>query len=574
MAGERINNTPRRTAWDSLSETPETSVFEKWSKGVEYMKKADDNPFGANLQEFLDEKELQAATADKTPAEAAEIRAKNREALQHNNDELSKVDEKIIEISELPQEERDALYQAEDTPDSVRAMITCIEILNMPDVDMGDEDRSTFHHILALEEAHYGLKIVTARKKLAESGARFKILTKKERESVEPGSLEDIASAALETFVMNPNYDATTQIVNYDRYLNEIMLDCTKRKIAREKGAKKIKTEVDLDEFQARVSESMSEYLLDNNSRSDERLYTQSEFASLQEKAVEFEAQKRSGHHFETDAERYNVGLQVINAKEKRVETKHLDRESRDFRERVKDKVRSANKAIFKYNKKMAKIEVRPWAEKIDLGHIEEINKDESLSYEEKCRQLLDYLQRIFEIQNKGLDGKSQPIGLKWFRYAEPGEERPDPLDEEFDDEDEEESDKDNLPVRERGIGGEWDTSEKSIYLPKQDETVKTMSPRTIGVIAHEMWHAKQSDIVDDSQRAESVQFDPKARYYSINNQAYVTPNLPDKKSRKKYYQQIVEVEAYVMKETVMERLQRQQNAKRGRKIFQALFRR
>ncbi len=34
MTGERINNTPRRTAWDSLSETPEASVFEKWSKEI------------------------------------------------------------------------------------------------------------------------------------------------------------------------------------------------------------------------------------------------------------------------------------------------------------------------------------------------------------------------------------------------------------------------------------------------------------------------------------------------------------------------------------------------------------
>ncbi|MBR6505670.1 hypothetical protein IKT18_02445 [Candidatus Saccharibacteria bacterium] len=566
MNGENLDSTVRITPWDSLAEAPKASIFEKWSRGLEHIKKAHDNPFEVDLQEFLDEKELRAATADKSPAEVAEIEAKNLEALQHNNEEFSKLDEKIIDISELPQEERDALYQAEDTPDSVRAIIACIDIINMPDTEMTDDDRTKLHHVMALEMAHYGLKIVSARKQLAESGAHFKILTKKEREAVEPGSLEDIASAALESFVMNPNY-GPERIVEYDDYLNRIKLDCTKRRIVKEKGVRKVEGEVDLEEFQERATESMSEYLLDANSLSEEKLFTQSEFAAIQGRVAEFEAKKKSGHHFETNAERDGNRVQVINEKERRIERKGLNRRAEGFREEVAKRIQSANRAIFKYNKKIAKIEVKPWAEKIDLSHIEEINKDENLPYEEKCKRIVSYLQEVFDIHNKKRDGSSEPIGLKWFKYRKEGEES---TSNEIKDEDGED---DGLPVKDRKTLGYYKDSEKSIFLPKQDETVRTLHPDTIGTIIHEMWHAKQYDLVQNAQQTRIPQDELKAHYYTMNKEAYITSGKT-KKDWKKYYQQIMEIEAFTIDNIFTEHLKRTQNARSGRKVLQAFFHR
>ncbi len=65
----------------------------------------------------------------------------------------------------------------------------------------------------------YGFRIIIAQEMLKFANSHFRILTQKERNDVGEGSLEEIASAGLESFVMNPNY-SFMRIARYDDFLD------------------------------------------------------------------------------------------------------------------------------------------------------------------------------------------------------------------------------------------------------------------------------------------------------------------------------------------------------------------
>ena len=71
------------------------------------------------------------------------------------------------------------------------------------------------------------------------------------------------------------------------------------------------------------------------------------------------------------------------------------------------------------YDKALARMEMEPWAGKIDLGKIESINSSAE-PLEEKIKKIMEYIQEIFDIKNTDSSGVGQPIELKWFRYKTP----------------------------------------------------------------------------------------------------------------------------------------------------------
>lgn len=376
----------------------------QWIDGIDLETKQP-KPFDLELEDFYTESELKSIIEDKTKEERAKIIRKNHEALLRNNEKIDQFNDQVIELSELGKADLEAMYRDEGISDSDRSIISCVGIIRTAHENgpWSNDDSDLFENIREATQDFYGFNTIYARQMLEANGSHFKILTKKEREKLLPGSIEDIASAALESFVMNPNY-SNQRIVDYDDYLYGILLDCTKRKVKKKHGVDTIEEEVDSEEFQDRVIESMSWALVDEESKN--KVYSREELDRLLERSGDMYADYASGHHFSNDFEELDARVRVDgqNNTQSIYAFNYPDKEDL-FWDRFRKKVRSNNEEVFRYNTELANAEMKHWAEMIDLGEVERINNDDDLGYEQKLSLITLYIQKALGVQNLDEDG-------------------------------------------------------------------------------------------------------------------------------------------------------------------------
>ena len=543
----------------------EGELFEKWGDGVDNEKRAP-KPFDIELRDVYSEDELSIVRHTQPTEKANEIIERNHQNMINNNVEIDKLNQRIVDISELSPDELQKFYSSEEASDSDKSIVFCIETLRKF-IDSGKEsftpdEKEVFDAINKTTTTLDGFWQFYTRETLEKNGSHFKILTKKERESAS-GSLEDIASAALESFIKNPNYNKN-RAIEYDSYLYGVMLDCTKRTPSNDPGSQEINEEVDLEEFQDRVIESMSWNVLDLTPGKD--TYTEAEIKAIRKQAASMHADYITGHHFMTEREKFG---HYINEENKdtpvSIYQPGSEEENNDYWHTFEQRIKENNAETFNYNEDVAEIEMKPWAEKIDLDEIEAINNDDSLSYEEKIVKITANVQATFGVKNTDENGIDQPIATKWFRHKHskiqtiirdvlgitpPPEEQ-------------------DLP--EDDAGAFYLDSEKAIYYLFPKENKSKLTDWDITAVAHEMWHAKQHEIAgtDDSPLSISNE-NAKERMYQKNNLAY---NGYNKNSDSRaYYMQIMEREAHAMSRLVEQRLARRRKQRRGKKALNALF--
>lgn len=527
---------------------PIRGTMAKWAEGFDLVTKSP-WPFDCDVSEdFYNSKELDTVLADKTPEEAREIVKRNREIIIRNNEEIDRLNNRILELYEMTPDEREVLFNDEKTSRSDKSLVACVEFWSMPlqqRARVWTDEELLHDHIEDATNSLYGFDVIRGRNALASAGSHFDILTEKERKEVGEGSLQDIASAALESFIMNPNY-SMDGLVGYDKYLYGIMLDCTKRKVVIEGSEKAIQEFVDLEEFQARVVESMTPILAQDD---EGRLYSPTEAERIIKKvAPETHADYKTGRHFLTKRENSvkHSSILVSGSDEPVDFFGGRKSEPMAYWETYSKRVRKNNREAFNYNSELAMIEMAPWADKIDLEYMVNVNEDESLSCEDKIRKLTRYVQRTFGVLNPDENGESRLIAVKWFRPKLPWLDkmlnkvlrREDPYSQYQD-------------LSEHKWGAFYRHSERSIYYRKPLESKKKLSTWDMATIAHEMWHAKQHEIIDKQGGVMSGEM--KARMYWKNNLAYTNRNPM-------YYTQIMEREAYAIDALITERL-------RGRKM-------
>ena len=123
----------------------------------------------------------------------------------------------------------------------------------------------------------------------------------------------------------------------------------------------------------------------------------------------------------------------------------------------------------------------------------------------------------------------------------------------------------------ERYAGAYYDPSEKSIYSLKPRASKGKLSDYDIGTVAHEMWHAKQFEIAGTKFCQRVSEYKLKKRMYQKNISAYV--GLERKlwgDNRNSYKMQIMEREAFAVKQGLLRRLERHHNKKLGRIVLDA----
>ncbi len=532
----------------------------QWIDGID-LETMMPKPFDLELEDFYTQSELDSVLNGKTEEERAEIIRNNHNILLRNNEKIKQLDDHIVELSELSKTELETLYHDESISDSDKSIISCVGIIRTAYEDgLGSlDDADLLRNVFKATQDIYGFNIIWTREILKNSDSHFRILTKKEREEVSPGSIEDIASAALESFVMNPNF-SNDRILDYDNYLHGIMLDCTKRRVKKENGINLIEEEVDSEEFQERVIESMSWALIDDESKNKE--YSREEFERLIEQSADLFANYKSGHHYRNDFEEYdgNVRLAGQDNPENIYGFNYPDRVD-SFWNCFEDKIRSNNDEVFKYNIELANTEMKQWAAKIDLDEIERINNDNELDYEQKLTSITLCVQRALGVLNLDDDGRSHPIVVKWFRPQEP--ELKKFIRKLF-----------NIPIENEELPEECGSafyrySERSIYFQKESKPEQKLSDWVISTVAHEMWHAKQHELEDIEQGdAYLVNGNLKARMYYKNDLAY----SDYAKDNGGYYSQIMEREAYALEGHIAEALTKRRKKERGKKIINIFF--
>jgi len=569
--GEEVSSKKRKmSSWETLEAQANRDLLPdglvRWLEGVDPVSLRP-KPFDVDLHDFLDEGELRAATAGKTMAEHREIVARNQEAIVHNNEELDAFSEHVIQISEMSSEELEAFCHDEKTSDSDKSIASCIGVIRdyyRLHEDFGDTGLKMFDAVRKATESIYGFGVVEAQEILRKRGSHFKILTSKEHEAVVPGSLEDIASAALESFVANPDYE-NARIREYDEYLYGIQLDCTKRRVVKEKGVDVIKEEIDLDEFQARVMESMSGVVFSDDS--PDKVFTESEHADMSERIAKMRMDHAAGRHFYTKQEERAKTYSVEPDDGRNLPKAAFIPSERDVKGRSDfiKRIRRSCKEVFKYSERLAAAEMKPWAEKIDFDKVESINNDENLTIEEKFIKITAYIQGVLGVQNLDENGQSQPIPVKWFRFKDPRKKDKKPANVPPEDED--------LP--EKYAGAYYSRGENSIYYNKLRLNRLKQGGRLtdwdISTVAHEMWHAKQAETIrTDSDKASPTER-LKARMYRKNNYAY--QGLEPRGSNRAYYMQIKERESYALGAEVESLLKKHRAKKFGEKVLDVLRR-
>ena len=567
-AETRTERSEQKSLENDREVSPANILMERWSNGFNPITRSP-WPFECDLDEsFYNEFDLKTILEDKTSEEAEEIVKKNNEILFRNNEEIKKLNNRILQIYEMTPEEKEALYNDEKTSSSDKSLIACVEFWTMPGEDrskVATENRGLLLGIAGATNSLYGFDVIIARQNLKEGGSHFNILTQKEREAAGDGSLEDIASAALESYLMNPNYNGVASIKEYDDFLYGMMLDCTKREVAVEKSGKMIRESVDLDEFQSRVVESMSLAFLE---RPNDKIYEGSEARNILLKVLPKErADVSSGHHFPANNLGHSPNVSI--KKESDSYTIPLNtKDSKKYWKTFERQIQRNNEEVFKYNKELAKAEMEPWADKLDLNMIEAINNGE-MPIEEKIKNIMSYIQEMFEIRNLDDQGEVQPIGLRWFYYKTPkliasikrlfGKTMT-------------EEEKQSMSEGSFLDDGYYSFSNRSVLLPVALKKKAKLSSFEIRTIVHEMWHAKQHDVVEEQRRMNpSFIDDAKARLYDKNDRGYIIASLLSLSKTIGYISQVKEREAFAIGDMIERRMRSRYFKNLGKRILDAV---
>ena len=96
--------------------------LKEWSEGIDLNAKSP-KPFDINLLDFLNQNELQVAMSRQTPSEVENLLRTNHETLLHNNAEIDRLNERILQISELAPSKLEELYKNPETSDSDKSII-------------------------------------------------------------------------------------------------------------------------------------------------------------------------------------------------------------------------------------------------------------------------------------------------------------------------------------------------------------------------------------------------------------------------------------------------------------------
>lgn len=521
---------------------PIKGLMARWAKGFDPVTRSP-YPFECDIDEdFYDEEELETVISGKASDEVRAVIEENRKTIFRNNEEIGRLNDHILELSEMTLEERALLFEDERTSKSEQSLVACVEFWSMPAKqwsEVSSEDRELFDSILKATEFLYGFDVIMTRTLLKEKGSHFNILTKKEREAVGEGSLEDIASVALESFVMSPNFGENEWLVSdYDDYLYDIMLDCTRREVVSENGEKVIREEVDLEEFQARVIESMTPIFADEDIY---RSYTPNEAKRIFNKvAPEMDADFDTGRHFPSDweAQAHHIYISMPDGKvsEKDIFS-GMTEEPELYWDTYERRIRKNNREVFRYNKELARLEMEPWAEKIDLDYLETINNDEDLDCKEKYRKITAYIQDVFGVFNFDDEGNSQPIGVKWCGDSGPF----------------------------------YRHSERSIYYTEPGKSKRKLTDVEVGTIVHEMWHARQEEKRDLFEKQKGGVDDAKLRMYEKNYLSYFDSEFFQFFPNSINYTQIVEMEAYTLDHLVTKRIKERYRRSTGKRLLSIL---
>lgn len=517
-------------------------TYEKFRDGFEYVFNAA-NPYNLDIQEVENLDEVLDALGDTSRIEGNPSLKKDYEAFLHNNAEIERLDNRIIELSELSEQEREALYNNEETSDIDKAIIAEIAGLEIKGKSEAfDVGSAGMLYHLPVTRANdkwlplYGFAQVEARAYLNNSDSHFKILTKKEIEEVGSNSIEDIASAALESFIgtvgLNENNLLdTNELAAYDEYLYKVLLESTERRV--QKG--QIVNEVNEYEFRDRVTNSV--YVGDWHSKTPEE-----SDEVKQEKATNNEIRARSGLLYPMGSLRYRLNAEIQRAGDKS----------------IAKRVRNNYEKIFKHSEKMAKAEVEPWVDKIDVDKLWELNDDDTLSYEEKVEKMARLIQSAFEIESfEGAD--DPPISINWFRYERDEE----PYKKLHPSDDYENDEYLQLPIGNKRYGGWFTGSTQSVYLPKKWHGETKVGLWDLNKIAHELWHARQYQEVKKDGKGLSFSEDVRTHSLRINWKYYVEM-LDDYKG---YLAQQYEMEACAMGSALERRFYEKRCSKFGKII-------
>lgn len=507
----------------------------------------------ADLVNFKTEPELIEALTGKTDAEKDAIIRANFEAMRHNNEELDKLNDRIMLFAGMTPEERRSIFEDEETSDSDKSILAVIKVLDgtVNEVNTAyQQNPEPVDAILGLADNIYGFAAVRARSWLREYGGRFTILTPQELETVEPGSVEDIASAALESFLQSNNF-SDNRIVDFDSYLQGILIDCTRRTVAIDKdGNKYIKEEVDLEEFQDCVTESLSWAYLTEDDAFEK--FSDTEYRKLQKRVAKGYADFQTGHHYRTDYEEYNGTVYVQGAQENQSIYGASEEDEEVFWKHFSERVHRQNQETFKYDQEVARYEMQEWADKLDLERIEQINDDEDLSYQEKAIRIAAYVQEVFGVKNPDDENEQRSIEVKWFRKKRGTIMKG--IDKLF---------KKEVPhadLPESGFLGFYKDSERSINLLLPDDMPDKMLANSIETIVHELWHAKQHEDARNGRVNEYVisRKDRRARWYGKNSMAYYSAKddpIGNFLTYDNYYGQMLEIEAHSLGKEIRRRL-------------------
>ena len=558
----------------SGNDEPELALYNtdsemvKWLKGIDLATKQP-KPFDLDLTDNVyTQSELNSIIEGKPKEEAEEIIRNNHEALIRNNEIIEQFNERILNYSEMGRSELESLYNDGNLSESDKTIISCIGIIRSAYEEghwsdeekevrcFFDDEKELFDNVLAATEGIYGFDVVVAQEKLKKANSHFTILTKKQREGSLSGTIEDVASAALESFIRSPNY-SNSRILDYDEFLYGVLQDCRKRRVVIKNGVDTVVRRVDLEEFQDRVIESMSWQLIDAESKNSE--YSTEDFEKLRSQAVDMYADLRSGHYFPNDFEKLNAAVKVDGRNRKFLSMSASS--WKQFRRRI----RKNNSEVFRYNKEVANVEMKQWADKVDLNEIESINHNDSLSYEDKLTLVIAHVQKAFDIKNLDIDGQSHPIKLEWFRFEESKLVK---LYKKLF----------NIPTKNEELPEEY----AGAYYCHQDRSVcfqkpsrletRILSDWTVSTVCHELWHAKQYELDDEGNNGKyhvDTNDINKARMYHMNDLVYADLKRSYLlNGNRDYYSQIVEREAHAVGGHIRTKLDRMHNKKRGNRVL------
>ncbi len=532
--------------------------LKKYENGLDVVH-LDLKPFDIKLRDFYSQDELDAILADKNEEEVQKIIDQNREDMIYNTGVLDEFDEHIFQIAELTPEEKDALYNNKETGDSDKSILACLNAIDQYDnnksYDMATD--TYFENIFQTAQEINGFRILLAKKLLDDSDSHFKILSRKELEKVEPGSLEDIASGALESFAINRDFNLMFRIGEYDEYLYNMALDSMDRRVGLEKGKVGVKTSIDLSDFQDHIIESMNDDFILNSDSADE--YSEEEFAAMQARVPKMLARNDSGYHFQSDQEKRIIGQEGREESIYWYQNDVSDEKDKAYQKDYDKNLRRLNKAVFEYNETIARVEMSDWAKKIDYAEIDRINKEDT-PYEEKYEKVVGVLQKNFGIINPDRNGNSNPIKVKWFHYPKNSYKMQKGAPEIVFPENEEERD---------DYGGYYCGQERAVYFGRQyiPGERRALLSRDIGLITHEMWHAKQSDMMENNEGHGLTAESAKIRMYFKNDMAYIYPE----ESVKRYWIQIREKEAYMIEKICSSNYLEYKQKERYKRFFRTI---